>query len=78
MADYKDYLIQKETITGKEFMSLLHEVQEERKKWELAAMEQHAAALAEATAAEKPQEETEAPAAETPEAEAPAEEKPEA
>ena len=41
-----DYLIQKETITGKEFMTILHEVQEERRKWEKAALEQQAAAKA--------------------------------
>ncbi len=41
-----DYLIQKETITGKEFMTLLHEVQDERRKWEQAALEQQAAAKA--------------------------------
>lgn len=29
-----DYLIKRETITGKEFMKLLHEVQEDRRRWE--------------------------------------------
>ena len=37
-----DYLISKETITGKEFMQILGEVQEERRKWENAALEQAA------------------------------------
>ena len=37
-----DFLIKKETITGKEFMEILHQVQEERKHWERVAMEEKA------------------------------------
>ncbi len=37
-----DFLIKKETITGKEFMDILHQVQEERKHWERVAMEEKA------------------------------------
>ncbi len=34
-----DYLIRRETITGKEFMDLLHQVQAERKQWEEQAIQ---------------------------------------
>ena len=55
-----DYLIQKETITGKEFMQILHEVQEERKHWEQAAMEQVRAAKEQAESMQgQPQTESE-------------------
>ena len=47
-----DFLIKKETITGKEFMDILHQVQDERRHWEQVAIEQHQ--LREAAATELP------------------------
>ena len=45
-----DFLIKKETITGKEFMNILHQVQDERRHWEQMALEQQRKAEEEAYA----------------------------
>ncbi|MCD8078603.1 MAG: ATP-dependent zinc metalloprotease FtsH [Lachnospiraceae bacterium] len=54
-----DYLIRQETITGKEFMKLLHEVQADRRRWEENARLTQAGQAAET--GEQPAENPEAP-----------------